>query len=100
MSTTATAERMPNPVVVFRQELGGMEEQFKAALPAHIPVERFMRVLMTAIQNNPDLLGVERRSLWNAAMKAAQDGLLPDGREGGSSSSKTGTEVRSRNGCR
>jgi recombination protein RecT len=72
----------PNPVVVLRHELTSMEGQFKAALPAHIPAERFMRVLMTAIQNNPKLLTVDRRSLWNSAMKAAQDGLLPDGREG------------------
>ena len=72
----------PNPVVVLRHEMQGMEAQFKAALPAHIPAERFMRVLMTAIQNNPKLVNVDRRSLWNAAMRAAQDGLLPDGREG------------------
>ncbi|ESW92677.1 recombinase RecT [Mesorhizobium sp. LSJC280B00] len=51
-------------------------------MPAHIPVERFMRVVMTAIQNNPDLLKVSRHSLFNSAMKAAQDGLLPDSREG------------------
>jgi recombination protein RecT len=37
---------------------------------------------MTAIQNNPKLLNCTRRSMWNSAMKAAQDGLLPDGREG------------------
>lgn len=79
----ATAERAPNPVAVFRHELDGMTDQFKAALPAHIPVERFARVLMTATQNNPDLVKkADRRSLWNAAMRAAQDGLLPDGREG------------------
>lgn len=72
-----------NPVAIFRHELDGMNDQFKAALPAHIPVERFARVLMTAAQNNPDMIGkAERRSLWNAAMRAAQDGLLPDGREG------------------
>jgi recombination protein RecT len=77
----ATAERI-NPVVLFRKELDNMEGQFRAALPAHIPVERFCRVLMTAMQQNPELLECERRSLWNAAIKAAQDGLLPDGREG------------------
>jgi recombination protein RecT len=37
---------------------------------------------MTAIQNNNDLLNCDRKSLFNSAMKAAQDGLLPDGREG------------------
>lgn len=70
-----------NALVAFRHEAEKMSEQFRAALPAHIPVERFQRVLMTAIQSNPKLLGCDRRSLWNSAIKCAQDGLLPDGRE-------------------
>jgi len=81
-AATATAEKMPNQVTVLREQLDNMSGQFAAALPAHIPAERFCRVLMTAIQQNPELLECERRSLWNAAMKAAQDGLLADGREG------------------
>lgn len=72
----------PGPLVVFRRELEGMGDQLKAALPVQIPVARFQRVVMTAIQNNPDLLGANRRSLWRSCMQAAQDGLLPDGREG------------------
>lgn len=79
---TAVAERAPNAVAEIRHQLDAMEGQFRAALPAHIPVERFMRVVMTAIQQDPDLMLVERRSLWNAAIRAAQDGLLPDKREG------------------
>src|ERR1700730_15525130 len=70
------------PIAAIRQQLSDMGGQFRAALPAHIPVERFSRVVMTAVQNNPELLECDQRSLWNAAMKAAQDGLLPDGREG------------------
>lgn len=66
-----------------RSDMDKMTEQFQAALPAHIPVERFKRVLMTAVQNNPDIaIKTSQQSLWNAAMRAAQDGLLPDGREG------------------
>lgn len=64
-----------------RRDLQKMEPQFANALPAHIPAERFVRVLMTAIQNNPKLLTCRRQSLFNAAMRCAQDGLLPDGRE-------------------
>jgi recombination protein RecT len=75
-------EQRVNPIAVFRHELEGMAEQFTAALPKHIPVERFGRVLMTAVQQNPRLLQCSKRSLWQGAMKAAQDGLLPDGREG------------------
>jgi recombination protein RecT len=58
-----------------------MKEQFQFALPAHIPPARFIRVVMTAVQNNPRLLKCTRQSLFNACMKCAQDGLLPDGRE-------------------
>ena len=75
-------ERGANPLVVFREQLNARQSEFLAALPAQIPVERFMRVVMTAVQTNPGLLNCDRRSLWNACMKAAQDGLLPDGRDG------------------
>jgi len=74
--------RAPSAIEVLRNDLQRMESQFAAALPAHIPVERFMRVVMTAIQNNPDMLQCSRQSLFNACVRAAQDGLLPDGREG------------------
>lgn len=69
------------PLDEVRGTIARMAPQFKAALPAQIPVERFVRVVQTAIATNIDLLGVERTSLYAAAMKCAQDGLLPDGRE-------------------
>ena len=37
---------------------------------------------MTALNINPDLLNCDRRSLMNAAMRAASDGLVPDGLDG------------------
>jgi recombination protein RecT len=58
-----------------------MEPEFKAALPPHIPVEKFKRVALTAIQNTPALVNADRRSLFGAFVRLAQDGLLPDGRE-------------------
>lgn len=79
VATTAT--RPPSAVTVFQHDIEKMAGQFDAALPRHIPVERFVRVVQTAVMGNPDLLKADRRSLWQAAMKAAQDGLLPDGRE-------------------
>ncbi len=75
---------MPNEVTVIDQVRGQLEKmapQFAMALPPQVPLDRFVRVTMTAIQNSPDLLGADRRSLFGACMKAAQDGLLPDGRE-------------------
>jgi recombination protein RecT len=84
---TQLAERTSDPVAIFRQTISqpAMREQIRMALPNHIPVERFERVAVTAVQQNPDLLNpqkVERRSLFGALVRAAQDGLLPDGREG------------------
>jgi len=73
---------MPLAVKTLREDLGRMMDQFKYALPAHIPAERFIRVVMTAVQRNPKLLRCTRQSFFNACMSAANDGLLPDGREG------------------
>lgn len=81
MASQAIAERTANPVQVIRQNLTAMEPEFENALPAHVTVKKFTRVAMTAIQNNPDLMGADRRSLFGAIVRLAQDGLLPDGRE-------------------
>jgi recombination protein RecT len=65
-----------------RTAIEKMAPQFKAALPPHVSVEKFVRVTLTAVQTNPQLLEADRRTLFAAATKAAQMGLLPDGREG------------------
>ena len=77
-----TVQPQQNPLVKLNDQLEARSQQFQAALPAHIPVERFKRVVLTAIQHNPKLATADRPSLFTSAMKAAQDGLLPDGREG------------------
>lgn len=76
------AVKPDNPMVRLHEQLEQRTSQFQAALPAHIPVERFKRVILTAVQNSPALLTADRPTFFNSAMKAAQDGLLPDGREG------------------
>ena len=73
--------KMPNPMVQLYEDINRRTEQFHAALPAHIPVERFKRVLLTAIQNEPKLVTADRRTFFTSAMKCAQDGLVPDGRD-------------------
>jgi recombination protein RecT len=65
-----------------RLQLEKMEPEFAKMLPQHISPDKFVRVVLTAIQDNPDLLAVERRSLFNACMRAATDGLIPDGKRG------------------
>jgi recombination protein RecT len=76
---------MTNQVTIIDQVRGNltrMEPEFARALPKHITPERFTRVAITAVQNVPDLLTCDRTTLYSACMRAAQDGLLPDGREG------------------
>lgn len=70
-----------NPVAVIRQNLEVMAPELKAALPKHVDEAKFRRVAMTAIQNDPKLQNADRRSLFGAIVRLAQDGLLPDGRE-------------------
>lgn len=67
--------------VQVRNDLQKMQGEFEAALPPQIPADRFVRTAITAIQMNPDLLSTDRKSLLGACMKAAQDGLMVDGRE-------------------
>jgi recombination protein RecT len=69
--------------LTIAQELGSKVSQFEAALAGSgISPKQFVRVIMTAININPDLLNCDRRSLMNAAMRAASDGLKPDGIDG------------------
>lgn len=65
------------------QGIKKMEGEFQAALPKHIPSERFTRNAVTVVNSSPELLGkdVDRRSLYASIMKAAQHGLIVDGKE-------------------
>lgn len=56
--------------------------KYKAVLPSNINVDAFARTAITAIQNNPSLIDADRDSLYTAVQLAAQDNLLPNGREG------------------
>lgn len=69
-------------IAEVRHAIEKLAPQFKAALPSHVPVDRFVRTTLTAVQTNPRLLDADRRTLFASATRAAQMGLLPDGREG------------------
>lgn len=75
---TAVAKREPTN---FEISLAEYEPQIAAVLPAHIPPDRFRRIVITAVNQNPSLLDADRRSLFTSCIKAATDGLYPDGRE-------------------
>jgi len=69
------------PIDEVRSALGKMASQFKAVMPTQEHVDRFIRITVTAVQQNGKLLEADRNSFYSACMKAAQDGLLPDGKE-------------------
>lgn len=58
------------------------QADLKAQLPPGVPVDRFTATVLAALRHNPDLLEVDRNSFYNAVLKAAAEGLLPDGTEG------------------
>ena len=68
-------------VADFGKTLGKMEKAFSSVLPPHIPPAKFMRTALAAVQNNPDILSMDRRTVIASIQKAAQDGLIIDGRE-------------------
>lgn len=87
MSQTATlpARTEAHPPTL-RDRLNQMTPEFKKALPGHIPAERFVRTVQTAIQMNPEIADACKtpggmQSLFAACTKAATDGLILDGRE-------------------
>lgn len=73
--------QQPEPRLPFAADLERNRSQIAAALPAHITPDKFIRTVLTAVTQTPDLLQVDRRTLFNAAVKCATDGLIPDGRE-------------------
>lgn len=80
--TTQPASTQMTPVEGLRRSLGVMTPEFAKVLPAGVTPEKFVRTVVTAAQANPDLAAPEvRSSFMLACMKAAADGLMPDGRE-------------------
>lgn len=54
-------------------------KQFETALPKHINTDRFVRIAITAIRQNPKLAVCSQESLLGALMVSAQLGLEPGG---------------------
>ena len=69
------------PIDELKNQIQIMKPQIKAALPGHIDTEKFSRVVLTALAGNNDLVLANRQSFFNACLKLAADGLLPDGKE-------------------
>jgi recombination protein RecT len=72
----------PNPMQIWQGKLDARAADFRTALPDHISVDKFIRVIKTAALQNHDLVACDFGSFRTACMKAAAMGLLPDGTEG------------------
>lgn len=85
MSEIATREqRTPQQLMIAEVRGEGFQEQIKAALPANVTIAKFVRATVTALMQNADLAPANpeaQTALFQALIKCAQDGLLPDGRE-------------------
>ena len=66
----------------FEAELASREQAIYSMLPSHVNKERFKNSVISAVKQTPDLLKASPRSFFAAVTKSAQDGLIPDGREG------------------
>ena len=71
-----------HPMTTFRRDIERMVPEFRKALPPSISAEMFARAALTAVQNNPVLLKCTGDSVWRALLKACEDRMIPDGREG------------------
>jgi recombination protein RecT len=74
----AEPARQVTPVESVRRALELMKPQLEAVLPAHLPADRLLRVVLSALQGAPALLDCDRASLYRAVMTCAQLGLEPD----------------------
>jgi len=66
----------------FESGLSSRADGIATQLPKNIDKDRFFNSALAAVKQTPDLLECTQRSLFAAITKSAQDGLLPDGREG------------------
>jgi len=74
MTTTAVA-----PYAGLQTMLTKHSAEIAAALPAHLPVDRFVRCVLTYARKNPKVLNCTPDSIAKAIMDSAQLGLAPDG---------------------
>lgn len=68
-------------LIAIEGELVSRNEDIKSYLPANINANLFITVAMDAVRRNPDLQQADRSSLIDSCIRAAQDGLLCDGKE-------------------
>lgn len=78
-AVTTTQAAPPAKTYTVRDLLRDKQAEIVAALPRHIPPAHFMRVVLTAVQRNPQLAQCTSISFFGAVLQCAQLGLVPDG---------------------
>ena len=76
--TETPKERYTNVVQQFTEREG----EILSMLPSNVSQTKFKNAALAAIKRDPMILNASPRSLMVAFTQAAQDGLLPDGKEG------------------
>jgi phage RecT family recombinase len=67
----ARADTKLSPYEQFRGSLEQLSGEIASVLPEHITVDRFKRVVLTAVQSDLDLLACDGRSLFEACLRCA-----------------------------
>lgn len=88
-STDVEVRRPANEVVATIRDNDQLREQLQTALPVNVTFGKFVTALQTALiddairttEASKQLVNADRASLFQAVVKCAADGLLPDGRE-------------------
>ncbi len=73
---TAAMAAKKNPTLA--DYVRSMQKGIEKALPSVLTVERFSRIVLSAISNNPQLAQCEPKSFLGAMMTSAQLGLEPN----------------------
>lgn len=76
--TQAIAQQPKEGINTIADLLNKHKQQIQAALPKHLTADRLIRVALTAMSKNPNLLKCTPKSLFGAVIQAAQLGLEPD----------------------
>lgn len=86
MAENSQAVAIRNETGKFVETIQGdaYQQKFRDMLPGDVDLKKFTAVVVRAVQENPALLApaTDKATLFLSCQRAAQDGLLPDGREG------------------
>lgn len=78
-TSSKAVAKAARPIDTFRDLLDKLKPQLAMALPKHVDVSRMIRICVTTLQRNPDLLACTQESVLGCLFQCAQLGLEPDG---------------------